>query len=264
MLDPLAPPAVAPVAGGALAQSRGFARGLVAACWRTVRGRRLFGWKELLRQIDETGPRSLPIVLLSCALIGLMLAYMGGAQLGRIGAQGYVADLVTVGMVRELAGMVTAIVLAGRVGATFAAELGAMTANEEIDALEVFGIDPMAHLVLPRMLGLLLVFPFLMTFGALAGIVAGWPPAVWSYGATSAEYLEHSLRALTFTHVWIGAFKGALYAVLLALAGCREGLRAGRTAHAVGVATTRAVVLGLVWIVAAACLTTVFFTLLGY
>jgi phospholipid/cholesterol/gamma-HCH transport system permease protein len=241
-----------------------FLRGLFVALWQALRGRRLFGWQEVLGQIDETGPRALPIVALTCALVGLMLAYMGGAQLWRIGAQMYVADVVAVGMVRELAGLMTAVILAGRVSATFASQLGAMTANEEIDALRVLGIDPIGHLVLPRLLALLLVFPFLMAFGALVGIAAGWPPAVLSYGTTSAEYLEHSLQAINFTHLAIGGFKGMLYAVLLALAGCREGLRAGRSAHAVGAATTRAVVLALLWIIAAACLTTVVFTLMGY
>lgn len=218
---------------------------------------------DVLRQLDETGPRSLPIVLLTCALVGLMLAYMGGAQLGRIGAQGFVASVVTVGMVRELAGLMTGVILAGRVGSAFAAQLATMQAGEEIDALRVLGVDPIAHLVLPRLLGLLLMAPVLIGFGALAGVLAGWPAALWVYGVTSAEYLNQSLRALTFTHLWIGLFKGMLYVALVALAGCREGLHAGRSAQAVGAATTAAVVKALVWIVVAACLTTMVFTSLG-
>ncbi len=217
----------------------------------------------MLRQLDETGPRSLPIVLLTCALVGLMLAYMGGAQLGRIGAQSFVASVVTVGMVRELAGLMTGVILAGRVGSAFAAQLATMQAGEEIDALRVLGVDPIAHLVLPRLLGLLLMAPVLIGFGALAGVLAGWPAALWVYGVTSAEYLHQCLRALNFTHLWIGLFKGMLYVALVALAGCREGLHAGRSAQAVGAATTAAVVKALVWIVMAACLTTVVFTSLG-
>ena len=112
--------------------------------------------RDLLHQLDQTGPRSLPIVLLTCGLVGLMLAYMGGAQLGRIGAQAYLADVVAVGMVRELAGLMTAVILAGRVGAAFAAQLATMQAGEEIDALRVLGVDPITHLVLPRLLALLL------------------------------------------------------------------------------------------------------------
>lgn len=240
---------------------------VLQASWRTLRGRAGRGnlpADSLLQQMDLTGPRSLPIVLLACALLGVMLAYMGGAQLGRIGAQGFLADVVTVGMVRELGGLMTGIILAGRVGAAFAAQLASMQANEEIDALRVLGLDPVGHLVLPRLLALLLVAPGLIVLGALAGVLAGWPAAVFAYGVGSEEYLHQSLAALTPVHLWIGLFKGMLYAALVALAGCREGLHAGRSAEAVGEATTRAVVKALVWIVAAACATTVFFTGLGY
>ncbi|MDP2005659.1 MAG: ABC transporter permease [Rubrivivax sp.] len=237
---------------------------VLLALARLLRGRSSLRTADVLQQLDQTGPRSLPIVLLTCALLGLMLAYMGGAQLGRIGAQGFLADVVTVGMVRELAGLMTGIILAGRVGAAFAAQLATMKAGEEIDALRVLGVDPITHLVLPRLLALLLMAPALIAFGALAGVLAGWPAAVWVYGVSSAEYLHQCLRALTFTHLWIGLFKGLLYVALVALAGCREGLHAGRDAQAVGAATTAAVVKALVWIVAAACLSTVVFTSLGY
>ena len=219
---------------------------------------------DVLQQFDQTGPRSAPIVLLSCALVGVMLAYMGGAQLERIGAQGYLAGVVTVGMVRELAGLMTGVILAGRVGAAYAAQLATMQAGEEIDALRVLGVDPVVHLVLPRLLALLLMAPPLLAFSALAGVGAGAVPSILVYGVSAAEYLQQSLTALTPTHLWIGLFKGLLYAALVALAGCREGLFAGRSAEAVGRATTAAVVKALVWIVAAACATTVAFTAMGY
>ena len=237
---------------------------VLLALGRLVRGQGVLRGRDLLRQLDLTGPLSLPIVLLTCALLGLMLAYMGGAQLGRIGAQGFLADVVTVGMVRELAGLMTGIILAGRVGASFAAQLATMQAGEEIDALRVLGIDPVGHLVLPRLLGLLLVAPGLIALGAVAGVMAGWPAAVGVYGVTTAEYVSQCLRAVTFSHLWIGLFKGMLYVALVALAGCREGLNAGRSAEAVGAATTAAVVKALVWIVIAACTTTVVFTALGF
>jgi phospholipid/cholesterol/gamma-HCH transport system permease protein len=243
---------------------QGFGRELLDALARLGRRPRLFGWREVLQQFDQTGPRALPIVLLACGLVGLMLGYMGGAQLARIGGQLYVADVVTVGMVRELAGLMTGVILAGRVSSTFAAHLASMTAQEEIDALRAMGIDPVGHLVLPRLIALLMAFPLLMGFGAVAGVAAGWAPAVLSYGATTAEYLQHSRDALTWTHLWIGTFKGLLYAVVLGLAGCRAGMRAGRSAEAVGRAATQAVVTALVLIVAVACLTTVVFTLMGY
>jgi len=219
---------------------------------------------DVLQQLDHCGPRSLPIVLLTCALAGLMVAYMGGAQLARIGAQGYIADIVTVATVRELAGLMTAIILAGRIGSAYAAQLATMEAGEEIDALRVLGVDPVAHLVLPRVLALVAVAPVLYVFGAVTGVAAGWPAGVLAYGLSSAEYVQQCLRALTFTDLWIGLLKTLVYVVLVALAGCREGLHAGRSAQAVGEATTTAVVKALVWIVAAACLTTVVLTTLGY
>ena len=237
---------------------------VVLALGRWLGGRSRLRGADVLQQLDETGPRSLPIVLLTCGLVGLMLAYMGGAQLGRIGAQGFLADVVAVGMVRELAGLMTAVILAGRVGAAFAAQLATMQAGEEIDALRVLGVDPIAHLVLPRLLALLLMAPALMACGALAGVAAGWPPAVLAYGVTSAEYWHQALRALNFTHLWIGLFKGMLYVALVAVAGCRCGLHAGRSAQAVGEATTAAVVKALVWVVAAATGTTMVFTNLGF
>jgi phospholipid/cholesterol/gamma-HCH transport system permease protein len=139
-----------------------------------------------------------------------------------------------------------------------------MQAGEEIDALRVLGVDPVEYLVLPRLLALVLMAPALVAFGALAGIVAGWPAAVLAYGVSTAEYLHQSLRALTFTHLWIGLFKGVIYVALVAVAGCRCGLHAGRSAQAVGEAATAAVVRALVWIVTAACGTTVVLTSLGF
>jgi phospholipid/cholesterol/gamma-HCH transport system permease protein len=231
---------------------------LASARW--FAGRAAVRRADVLHQLDECGPRSLPIVLLTCALLGLMLAYMGGAQLQRIGAQNFLADVVTVGMVREMAGLMTGIILAGRVGSAFAAQLATMKANEEVDALRVLGVEPIGHLVLPRLFALLWMAAPLYACGALVGILAGWLPAVGVYGVSHTEYLHQSLKSITFTHLWIGLLKCVLYTALVALAGCREGLHAGRSAQAVGEATTTAVVKALVWIVAAACATTVLFT----
>ncbi len=237
---------------------------LLLALLRLVRGKSGLRGTDLLRQIDQTGPLSIPIVSLTCFLIGLMLAYMGGAQLDKLGAQAFIADIVTVGMVRELAGLMTGMILAGRVGSAFAAQLATMKAGEEIDALRALGVDPIDHLVMPRVLALVMVAPLVMAYAALVGVLAGMIPATLVYGVPAAEYLHKSLLALTWTHLWIGVFKCTLYATLLAVAGCREGLHAGRDAQAVGLATTSAVVKGLVWIITAACVTTVVFQSLGY
>jgi phospholipid/cholesterol/gamma-HCH transport system permease protein len=237
---------------------------VLLALLRLLRGKSSLRWPELLRQIDQTGPRSLPIVALTCFLVGLMLAYMGGAQLDKMGAPTFIADVVTVGMVREVAGLMTGMILAGRVGAAFAAQLATMQAGEEIDALRVLGVDPIDHLVLPRLLAMVLVAPLIMAYASLVGVLAGLVPASLVYGVAASEYLQRSLDALTWTHLWVGIFKCTVYAALLALAGCREGMHAGRDAQAVGLATTSGVVKGLVWIVSAACLSTVVFQSLGF
>ena len=236
---------------------------VLIATARLLRGRTTMRWPDLLRQIDQTGPQSLPIVALTCFLVGLMLAYMGGAQLDKMGAPVFIADLVTVGMVREVAGLMTGMILAGRVGAAYAAQLATMQAGEETDALRVLGVDPIDHLVLPRLLAMVMVAPLIMAYASLVGVLAGLVPATLVYGVAASEYLQRSLQALTWTHLWIGVFKCTLYAALLSLAGCREGLHAGRDAQAVGLATTAGVVKGLVWIVIAACLSTVVFQSLG-
>jgi phospholipid/cholesterol/gamma-HCH transport system permease protein len=237
---------------------------VLLALLRLLRGKSSLRWRELLRQIDQAGPRSLPIVALTCFLVGLMLAYMGGAQLDRMGASVFIADVVTVGMVREVAGLMTGMILAGRVGAAFAAQLATMQAGEEIDALRVLGVDPIDHLVLPRLLAMVLVAPLIMAYASLVGVLAGLVPASLVYGVAASEYLQRCLDALTWTHLWIGVFKCTVYAALLSLAGCREGMHAGRDAQAVGLATTSGVVKGLVWIVSAACLSTVVLQSLGF
>ena len=236
---------------------------VVLALGRLLRGRTTMRGADLLRQIDVAGPMSLPIVSLTCFLIGLMLAYMGGAQLQRIGAQTFIADVVAVGVVRELASLMTGVILAGRIGAAYAAQIGSMQANEEIDALRALGIDPIEYLVLPRLLALLAVAPLLIAYAALVGVLAGLPPVVGIYGVPAREYLNQCLAALNATHVTIGLFKGTMYIGLVALAGCREGLYAGRDAQAVGAATTTAVVKALLWIVIAASASTVLFQSLG-
>lgn len=224
---------------------------------RLVTGRSAMRVSDLMLQIDLTGPRSLPIVSLTSFLIGTILAYMGASQLQRFGAQIYIADVISVGVVREIAALMTGVILSGRVGAAFAAQLGTMQANEEVDALKAMGVNPIDYLVLPRLLAMLVVAPMLTAYAALVGALAGLLVAVGLYDVQPLEYLHKGLRSLTFAHVGVGLFKGTVYAALVALAGCRQGLAAGRSAQAVGLATTSAVVQALVWIVIAASALTV-------
>jgi phospholipid/cholesterol/gamma-HCH transport system permease protein len=234
------------------------------ALGRLLRGRSVMGWADLAWQLDQVGPRSLPIVALVNALVGLIVAYMGAAQLQRFGAQTYIADLMTVGVVREVAGLLVGIVLAGRVGAAFAAQIGSMRANDELDALQTLGVNPVDCLVLPRVLALLIVGPVLTAFAALVGMVVGWTVAVCLYNLSALEYAYQSVQALTTPLMLIGLFNGTVYALVVALAGCQQGLAAGRSAQAVGDATTAAVVQAIVWIVVSASALTVIFQRLDW
>jgi phospholipid/cholesterol/gamma-HCH transport system permease protein len=225
--------------------------------WRSMR------WRDVAWQLEQTGPRSLPIAAIVSALVGLILAYMGAAQLEPFGAQAYIADLVTIGELREIAALVVGIVLSGRIGAAFAAQLASMRANEEIDALQTLGVRPVAFLVLPRLLALTLTAPLLTAFAAAVGMAAGAAVAVVVYDLTVLEYLLRSVQSVTADNIIVGLVKGTVYGVLVALAGCRQGLHAGRSAEAVGQATTAAVVQAIVWIAVAASVLTIIFQRLG-
>lgn len=231
---------------------------------RLAAGKAAMRWSDFFWQIEQAGPRSVGIVALVSGLVGVILAYMGAVQLQRVGAETYMADLVTIGAVREVAALMTGVILSGRVGAAFAAQLGSMQANEEIDALRALGIDPVDHLVLPRMLALLLVAPLLTAFAALTAILCGGLVALVIFGVPPMEYLYKSSQALTLPHIWIGISKGTVYCLLVALAGCRQGLNAGRSAQAVGAAVTASVVQAIVWIVVAASAMTIVFQRLDW
>jgi phospholipid/cholesterol/gamma-HCH transport system permease protein len=242
----------------------GFVGEVLQAAGRSLRGNTALRSEDLVHQLHATGPSSLPIVSLVSSLVGLIIAYMGAAQLQRLGAQIYLADLVTIGEVREIAALMTGIILAGRVGAAFAAQLGSMQANEEVDALASLGLNPVEHLVLPRVMAMALMAPLLTTYAALVAMLAGMIVAVGIFGVEPLEYLVRSFQSLTLAHVGVGLLKGTVYAVLVALAGCRQGLHAGRSAQAVGDATTAAVVQAIVWIVVAASALTITFQRLGW
>lgn len=219
---------------------------------------------DLLAQLDQAGPRSLPIVSLVSGLVGVILAYMGAVQLQRFGAQSFIADLVAIGAVREVAALMTGVILSGRIGAAYAAQLGSMQANEEIDALRALGVDPMEHLVLPRVLALLLMAPLLTAYAALVAVAAGGFVAAAVFGVPMEQYGYKVLQALTLPHVLVGLAKGTVYGLLVALAGCRQGLHAGRSAQAVGQAVTSSVVQAIVWIVVAASAMTIALQRLGW
>jgi len=230
---------------------------------RLFTGRARFRGSDMLLILQECSADALPIVSLISLLVGLILAFVGAIQLKLFGAQIYVADLVGIGMVRAMGAIMTGIIIAGRTGAAFAASIGTMQVNEEIDALQTTGVSPMDFLVLPRVLALSLMMPLLTIYADLMGILGGLIVGVLGLDLSAMEYYQETKKAIGLTNVWIGLFSGFVYGVLVAMAGCMRGMRCGRSASAVGDATTSAVVTSIVSIVVATAIITVLCDILG-
>jgi phospholipid/cholesterol/gamma-HCH transport system permease protein len=199
--------------------------------------------------LQQCGAEALPIVTLIGFLVGLILAFMGAVQLLRFGATIYVADLVTLAMVREMGAVMTAVVMAGRTGAAFAAQLGTMKVTEEVDALRTLGLSPMEFLVLPRVLALVLMMPLLCLYADFWGIVGGVVVSSTMLDLTTTQYLNETFAAAQLSDVTLGVVKSVLFGLLVALASCYQGMRTGDSASAVGDSATRAVVAGIVLII---------------
>ena len=212
-------------------------------------GKARFRRVDLLIYIEECGAQSLPIVTLISVLVGLILAFVGVVQLKLFGAQIYVANLVAIAMAREMGALMTGIIMAGRIGAAYAAQLGTMQVNEEIDALNTMGIAPMDFLVLPRLLALVLMMPLLTLYSDLLGILGGAIVGVGMMDITPVQYFTQTQAALDLTNISLGIAKGGIYAIIIALSGCMRGMQSGRSAAAVGEATTSAVVTAIVGII---------------
>jgi phospholipid/cholesterol/gamma-HCH transport system permease protein len=234
------------------------------AFWALLRRRARFQASDLWLIIEECGARALPIVTLICLLVGLILAFVGALQLRQYGAQIFVANLVAIAMSQEMGALMTGIILAGRTGAAFAAQLGTMQVNEEIDALRTMGIAPLEFLVLPRMLALILMTPLLTIYGDVVGILGGAFVGVTMLKLGLTVYVHQTLSALALTDFARGLVKGGVYGVLVAWAGCLRGMQCGRSSAAVGLATTAAVVLGIVSIIVADAILTVIYNALGF
>ena len=227
------------------------------------RGKAHFRWVDLWRNVQDCGPSALPIITLISLLVGLILAFVGSVQLSLFGAQLYIADLVGLGMSREMGGLMTAVIMSGRTGAAYAAQLGTMQVNNEIDALETMGFDPMEFLVLPRVLALIFVMPLLCLYADLMGIIGGALVTVNFFEVSLVEYMNRTINAIHMLDLSVGVFKCAVFGVLIALSGCMRGMQCGRSASEVGDATTSAVVTGIVFIVIADSLMTIICNRLG-
>jgi phospholipid/cholesterol/gamma-HCH transport system permease protein len=205
---------------------------------------------DVLQLMREAGAGALLIVAICNGLMGAIIAFIGAVQFRRFGAGIYVADLLGIAVVRELAAVMTAIVMAGRTGGAYAAHIATMQGNEEIDALKTFGIPPFDFLVLPRMIALVTMMPLLYLYGCAVGLLGGYVVGVATLDVTPSAFLVELQDAVAGRQFAIGLIKSVTFGALVALAGCHIGLRAGRSAAEVGRAATSAVVAGIIGVIA--------------
>ena len=239
---------------------------LTVAFGKLVRGKARYRRLDLVEVIQECGANAVGIVTLISFLVGVILAFMGAVQLSQFGASIYVADLVCIGMTREmgrLAAIMTAIIMSGRTGAAFAAKLGTMKVTQEIDALTTMGISPMEFLVLPRVIALVLMMPLLCLYADFLGMIGGLFVGVGMLGLSAHSYMQETISTLTLTNLFGGLFKATFYGLLIAIAGCLRGFRCGNSSSAVGDAATQAVVMSIVMGVVACGLFAVVFNIIG-
>jgi len=240
-----------------------FLGNLTLALGRFVTSRAQFRRSDLYRLIQDAGADAIPIITMISLVVGLILAFVGALQLRLFGADLYVADLVGIAMVREMGAMVVGIIMAGRTGAAYAAQLGTMKVTEEVDALATFGISPIDFLVVPRVVALFLMVPLLCLYSIVLGILGGAVVGVFMLGLSRQLYFDQTLRSLSLPDLYGGLFHGVVYGLLVGITGCLRGMRCGNDAAAVGAATTSAVVTGVVAIVVADGILAVVFNVLG-
>jgi len=230
---------------------------------RFATGRATYLKSDVWQHVEEAGVNALPIVSLISVLIGMIFAFVGVTQLRAFGAGIYTANLVAVAMIREMAPIMTAIIMAGRTGAAYAAEIGTMKVNEEIDALTTLGINPIDFLVTPRMMALVLMIPALTMYASMMGIIGGAIVGLAMIDASFVQYVQQTISSVALWDLFTGLLMCVVFGALVALSGCQQGIACGTSAMAVGQATTRAVVMGIVLIVVAASVLTIIFINLG-
>lgn len=236
---------------------------IAVAFGRLIRKRAYFRLDEFILLLQRCGADAFFLVSLISVLVGIILAFIGATQLKMFGAQIYIANFVGIGMVRAMGAMMTAILMSGRTGASFAAELGLMQTNEEIDALKTLGVAPVEFLVIPRILALVIMMPLLTLYANLMGILGGFIIGVSLLGLNPVEYWQHTRSSVTLNHLWIGLIHSFVFGVIIAVAGCYRGMRCQRSAAAVGEATTSAVVSAVISIVIATAIITFVCQVLG-
>jgi phospholipid/cholesterol/gamma-HCH transport system permease protein len=217
----------------------------------------------IFHQVEETGINALPIVGLLAFLIGIVLAYQGADQLKRFGAEIYTINLLGVGVLREIGGLITAIIVAGRSGSAFTAHIGTMRVNEEIDAMQTMGLNTVDMLVLPRIIGLVIALPLLTFYSDIIGLIGGAVMCYFQLGITIPAFLRQLNDAVTVNTLLVGLIKAPVFAFVIALVGCYEGFQVERNAASVGQLTTRSVVEGIFLIIVLDAAFSVMFSVLG-
>jgi phospholipid/cholesterol/gamma-HCH transport system permease protein len=240
----------------------GFFGAVCATAGRLLRGPRRLRMTALVAQMEQTGVNALPIVGLLSFLIGVVLAYQGADQLRRFGAQIYTVNLLGAGILRELGVLMTAIIIAGRSGSAFTAQIGTMRVNEEIDALRTIGLDPIEVLVIPRLFGLMLTLPMLTLYANILGLFGGCLMAWSSLGITPPQFLRQLQSSLYPWTFWIGLIKAPFFAFIIALIGCYEGFQVARSAESVGRLTTLSVVEAIFLVIVADAGFSIFFSII--
>jgi phospholipid/cholesterol/gamma-HCH transport system permease protein len=228
-----------------------FVGDVVLGVVRVARGRVRMRWRDFGVVLQASGSGALPIVTLIAVLVGAIIAFLGVVVLARFGAGYYSSYLVGYGMLREMGPLMTGIIMAGRTGAGFAAELGSMKITEEVDAYRALGIAPIEQLVIPRVLGIFLMLPLLVLYADLVGIVGGMGVAIALLDLTPAQFVAGLLTAVTLPDALLGIFKAAVFGAVIGMAGCVKGLQTGSGAGAVGRSATSAVVTGITLIILA-------------
>ncbi|WP_218044256.1 ABC transporter permease [Kiloniella majae] len=220
-------------------------------------------WTPLIAQMEQIGIHALPIVGLISFLIGVVLAFQGAGQLERFGAQIFTINLVAVGVLREMGILLTAIIVAGRSGSAFTAQLGTMKVNEEIDAMRTIGLDPIDVLVLPRIFGLILVLPLLTFYADIMGLLGGAAMTMITLDLSLFQYIRYLQDAASLGDFFVGMIKAPIFAFIIALIGCHEGLQVSRSAESVGRQTTRSVVEAIFFVIVLDALLSILFSVMG-
>ncbi len=219
-------------------------------------------WRPILFNIRSAGFDALPIVGLLSFLLGVVVAYQGADQLRQYGANIFVADLVGLSMLREFAPLIAAIIIAGRSGSAYAAQIGTMAVTEEIDAMRTMGIAPLELLVLPKVIALVIALPLLTVFADVLGVFGGMIMASTQLGVSFGEFLDRMVKAVSITSYWVGIGKAPVFAAIIAVVGCFQGFRTRGGADSVGTHTTRSVVQAIFLVIVADALLSVVFSAL--